>query len=615
MIRPPAEPIGRLLRVGVVAPLDAHFAGALARLRPAASEAVLLAAALVSQSTREGHVRVDLRELVSRPLLDAAGGVASVERPNAESWARQLEESELAGDGATGTPLVIEEGRWLYLRRYWQHERRLAELLRARVGLVEDSTQSTPLRAALDRLFGSVEGINWPRVAVEVALLTRFTAIVGGPGTGKTSTVVKLMAALVEQAFDRGMGAPRFLLLAPTGKAAGRLIESIRAAKERIDCPSRVRADIVEEAATIHRALGFVPGHPAGVRHDLESPLPADVVIVDEASMVDIALMRRLVEAVSPRARLVLLGDRDQLASVEAGAVLADLTTFSAADYSHELRDRIVRVFGTELPGTPGAARCTIRDHVVELVESHRFGRDSGIGSLARAIRRGDGEGALALLHAPSVDDVRLLPPAPQGGLPVPLRSAVVPGYRPVVSAASPEAALEALSTFRVLCAHRQGPAGVVGANLAVESCLVAAGWLERGTMVGRPVLITRNDYALGLFNGDVGVVWVRSGEDSARVFFPDPASGVRSVSLARLPPHEIVFAMSVHKSQGSEMDQVAILLPDVGSPLLTRELVYTAVTRARTRVTLYGSDGAVRAAVARRVQRATGLAELLWRE
>ncbi len=615
------EWLAQLTDAGVLAPLDRHFALALSRLAPGASSLALLGAALTSRHTREGHLCVDLAQVAGRPLVGSDGQPVGLPLPSLEEWLTGLADSPLVGSGEESVPLVLDRGVRLYLRRYWQHEQRLAELLLQRVGACEDAGHRGAPRDSMARLFGAAPATtDWQRVAVQIALLSRFTVISGGPGTGKTSTVVKLLAMLAEQAVVRGCPVPRVQLLAPTGKAAARLVESIRRAKGWLDCTESVRAAIVEEASTLHRALGVAPESRTRVRHDAANPLHADVVIVDEASMVDVALMRRLVEAVPSQARLVLLGDRDQLASVEAGAVLGDICGSTPLAYSTALRQRVWDAFGEELPDGERQGRPGIGDHVVQLTDSHRFGTHSGIGSLARAIQRGRAEDALALLHAPSAEDVGFVFQASEGGIGRALRRAVVEGFRPFLRARNPSDALGLLECFRVLAAHRRGPSGIESLNQEIERALVAAGLLPKGAgqssrwYRGRPVMITENDHALHLFNGDIGAIWSPTATGRERVYFAAGGAALRELAPSRLPPHETAFAMSVHKSQGSEVDEVAVVLPDARSPLLTRELLYTAVTRARRRVTLFGTEAALRAAIGRRVERASGLRDRLWR-
>lgn len=499
------------------------------------------------------------------------------------------------GHGEPRPLLLTDDGR-LYLWRYWDHEQRVAEALLERA---KPAPVDAKLGSALRRLFGPPEGPDAQRALCMVATLGHLAIVSGGPGTGKTTTVVKLLALLSEL----GLSSGRTRLLAPTGKAAQRLGEAIQTGLARLD----VEASIQTEASTIHRALG--PTRLATrFRHDRDNPLSADLVIVDESSMVDVALMRRLLDAVPPNARLILLGDEHQLASVEAGAVLGDVCR--GADqraYSPRLRERARAVFEEDLPvADSGDQQSPMGDSVVRLTRSYRFDPARGIGGLASAIRAGDAEQALALLAEGR--DVRLCAAGSAE-----LSELCVRGYRPALTAATAADALGAFNRFRVLCAHRRGKAGVQLQNPRIERALAEAGLLARSGarfFPRRPLLITENDPRLGLYNGDIGIVVEHDG--TLRAAFPG-AEGVRLLSPSRLPPHETVFAMSIHKSQGSEFDEVAVVLPGPASPLLTRELLYTAVTRARERVVIFGDPASVRAAIARRLHRTSGLGALLW--
>lgn len=621
----------RLRELEVIAPIDEHFARSVSRLAGGAPFEVLLGAAVASARTREGHVCAEIARLAGAPVRTAEGKAAlGLRFPKLEAWASALEASPIvnvvtdvdAGADHPARPLVFERGAArLYLRRYHLHERRLAELLRARAGAPCEPVDAERLREGIARLFPLRErdledpGAWAPRRAAALALLRRFTVIAGGPGTGKTSTVVKLLALLLEQAEARGAKAPRTVLVAPTGKAAARLSEAIRAAKATLPCSDAIQAAIPDEASTIHRRLRPAPGLSGGAarfQHDAESPLAADVVIVDEASMVDLALMVHLVEAVPPEARLILLGDRDQLASVDAGAVLGDLCDAGArVGPSRELSARLAALTGEAASAPPGGARERpgIGDSIVHLTTSYRYRARSGIGALARAIHDGDGPSARAILTSGDHDDIALRPLLTAES--AALRATIVGGFRPYLELVTPARRFEAFSRFRILCAHRRGPYGIAFTNELVERVLAEAGLLRPMGLryPGRPVLVTVNDYDARLFNGDVGMLL----EDDAsrgliRAFFPAADGSIRKLSAARLPAHETAFAMTVHKSQGSEFDEVVVLLPEALSPILTRELLYTAVTRARQRVTIFGSAAMVVEAVARRVERASGL-------
>ena len=567
-----------------LAPLDLNFARTAARLAGEDDAAAILGAALASRFTREGHTCVDLRALAGQPM-EQPEGAEPLSWPELEGWAATLRASpmvETAPASGTGqrvhAPLVIDSGDRLYLARYWLYQERLADQLRQRA--MVDDTRLDPAGVAgrLDRLFAEED--REQRRAAEVAVQGDLAVISGGPGTGKTSTVVKILALLLDLSADP----ISVLLLAPTGKAAARLTESIRAAKAgrvaSLD-PALLEA-IPEEASTIHRALGWRPDRPTRPSRDRDFPLAADVVVVDEASMVDLALMTRLAEAVRPGARLILLGDRDQLASVEAGAVLASICD-----------------------AEPGAS-------VVHLRRNYRFGPDSGIARLASAINAGDGAGAVQLLQQKS-PDLRWLELSTPSALKRALRPLVCEGYGPYLSCSGAADQLRALAGFRLLCAHRRGAFGVTSINPLVEAVLARElGLRTRSTWYpGRPLLIGRNDYQLRLFNGDVGVVH-RDTDGEPRASFPASDGTLRTFAPSRLPPHETVFAMTVHKSQGSEFDQVVVVLPPARSPVVTRELLYTAVTRARDRVTIVGTADVIREAVETPVRRSSGLRDRL---
>lgn len=598
--------LGALAHAGVIGALDAHLARALGEIVPGTPEPVTLAAALVSRASREGHACVAVESLGTAAARDEGGLVPALELPAPPELVAILEASALVSDGARAAPLVLDRGR-LYLYRHWTDERALAAALRARASADPLPLVAPAARASLARLFGPcpTAAPDWQRVAAEIAALRPLTVITGGPGTGKTSTVVRVVALVIEQELARGRPPPRVALLAPTGKAAARLAEAVVAAKRHLSVDAVVRAAIPDSAATLHRAMGL------GGSRSTAAPLAAELVVVDEASMVDLGLMRRLLDAVLPGARLILLGDRHQLASVETGAVLADLSgPTPRPSYSGRLARAALGAFGEPLPGT-GDGPGGLADSLVELTVSHRFAEHGGIGRLAAAVLSGDGDAAVAACDDPAVALVPMVSSGPGAGF----ARRVVEGYSPYLAAVDPVAAVAALGRFRVLAAHRRGPEGVAGLVARIERELGATRRLRPwGTSYHRrPVLVIENDPALGVWNGDVGVTWAPDPERPARVWLAGADGTPRALSPSRLPAHETALAMSVHRSQGSELDAVAVVLPEPGSPLLTRELLYTAITRARSRVTLFGSEPSLRAAVARRIERATGLGERLW--
>jgi len=611
--------VEKLAESGMLSPLDTHFARMLERLGGESRPEVLLAAALASRQVGEGDVCFDVAHPPS--LVDGEGrAIEAVAWPAAEAWAAALRSSRLVAvvtggaDDDGRSPLILDGGNRLYLRRYWRFQQQLAHALAGRGREIRPDVNLAALRDGLDRLFGppASSGPDWQRVAAVTALLRGLCVISGGPGTGKTFTVAKILTLLAEQAHERAESVPRFTLVAPTGKAAARLSEAIGTAKKGLRCSDAVKQSIPDLASTIHRCLGADPENGSRFRHDENHPLATDLVLIDEASMVDLALMARLVRALPPHARLILLGDKDQLASVAAGAVLGDVCNTGAPhEYSAAWAEMVYRASRQRLPAARDASRAAgMHDAIVELVTSHRYDAQSGIGHLARAINAGRADEALAALAAGQ--GVSLVEPRRQGKLADEVRRRIVERYAAALREPEARLQLSALESVRVLCAHRHGTFGVEAMNDLVTGDLVAEGLVMRaGARTGTPLLVTRNDPSLRLYNGDVGLVAERDGE--VRVLFRTPDGGERWLSPSRLPPHETAFAMTVHKSQGSEFDEVVVLLPEQPSPVVTRELLYTAVTRARGTVCLHGTREALRNAIERRIQRSSGLRDLLW--
>ncbi len=607
------DALAALRDAGHVSDLDVHLADVLARLARDGGPALLWAAALVSQRTGDGHVCADLAAAAGRPLVD---GVAEAPvMPDLASWMAALRATAVVGGPDDDAPLVLDPQGRLYLRRYWSYERELAADLAARAAEPAAGVDDERLAAAVAAVLppdGDAAAPDWQRVAAVTAVLRRLCIISGGPGTGKTSTAVRFLGLLAAA----GGGAPLAVdLAAPTGKAAARLEEAVRAGRAALPVP--LRDAVPERASTVHRLLGVRP-NSTRTRYDRDHPLRADVVVVDEASMVDLALMAKLVRALRPAARLVLLGDRDQLASVEAGAVLGDVCG-DAPGFSPAFADRVSALLGEPVPAGTRGGGSPLGDSVVLLRHSRRFAPDSGIARLAAAVNRGDGDAACAVLAAARAD-VAWRQPAAAAGFRAQLAAAAVDGFAPYIerirSGAPPAARFDAFAGFRILCPHRAGASGVERLNRRVEEALAARGLIRPASpwYVGRPVMVTRNDHVLRLYNGDVGLV-VPDPDDGSRtaVAFPSADVGERRVSPARLPAHETVYAMTVHKSQGSEFDRVLLLLPPEPSRVVTRELLYTAITRARSRVEVWGAEGVVRAGVAARVERSSGLRVALW--
>jgi exodeoxyribonuclease V alpha subunit len=531
-----------------------------------------------------------------------AGALAA---PRLHDWRRALLDSEAACTPGEGYAPLVLDGNHLYLQRYWRYERELAEGLLARAALAP-RIDDTQLARALARLFPA-RGDDLDRQKLAAAVMaTRGLAVVsGGPGTGKTTTVVRALAARIELAGEAPL---RIALAAPTGKAAARLQDVLREARSTLDRPAAVLARLPSEATTVHRLLGAIPGRPR-FRHGPGNPLRLDILVVDEASMLDIALAGKLVAALGPETQLVLVGDRDQLASVEAGAVLASICG-EATGFSRAYAGRLTRLLGTLVPPAIHPLG-PLAETTVFLDRSWRFGAESALGRLARHVRDGDADRALQVLRA---GDAGLQWMASDRAA---LVAFIADRHAALVAAArgglAPETAFAKLATFAALTAHRSGPLGALALSSAVEAALRRRGLVpaRREWYPGRPVMLTRNDYALRLFNGDVGIALAGEGE-SVWACFPGADGAPRRVAPQRIPEAETLYALTVHKSQGSEFDAAVIVLPEADSRVLSRELLYTGITRARDSVTIAASEAVLRAAIARRVERESGLAARL---
>jgi exodeoxyribonuclease V alpha subunit len=549
--------------VGVIEAADVHVAQRLSALAGETDEQVALALAMTVRGLRGGSVCVDLA------TVQTQAGVDGVPWPEPSSWLAVVSQSPLL----ESPPVLRLHHNLLYLDRYFREEQQVADDLLAL--MPSPASDAVP---DINRMFPP--GYEEQREAAEIALAQGLTVLTGGPGTGKTTTVARLLALFAEQAELAGKAGLRIALAAPTGKAAARLQEAVQLEVDRLQGIDRARVSGLR-ATTLHRLLGSRPDTSSRFRHHRGNRLPHDVIVVDETSMVSLTMMARLLEAVRPETRVLLVGDPDQLASVDAGAVLADL-----------------------VDGLDGRSDTRI----ASLRTSHRFG--ASIGELASAIRDGDADRAIEVLRAggPHIEWIG------SEDLTEHLRKVLVPHalrLRQAAIAGDTAAALAALDEHRLLCAHRRGPYGVAHWNRQVER------WLTEATAdpiwsdwyVGRPILVSANDYGLGLYNGDTGVTVQRDGGLRAIIA---GAEEPLTFATGRLSDIETMHAMTIHKSQGSQANEVTVLLPPAKSRLLTRELLYTGVTRAKFKVRLVGGEDQVRGAVNSRAVRATGLGRLL---
>jgi len=590
-----------LLPRAIVESIDLHFARFMMQLSVSKNPDLALAAALLSRLGREGHTCMDLRS--SHVPLPEEGTTPGVVLPDPDAWIRSLRKESVVGTPGEYRPLILDSRGRLYLQRTHAQEsalaRRLLDLNRRELDVDERT-----FRQAFARYFADSEPQQ--KIAATIAATRSLCVITGGPGTGKTTLVLRILAMLLE--LEPGL---KIALSAPTGKAAQRIAGSVLEGMGSIGGSSRLQKMIPHEASTLHRLLGFSAGSTRP-RHRADNPLSADVVVVDEASMADLALMENLAQALKEGARLILLGDRNQLASVAAGYVLGDICdTGRIHGYSKGFAGLAGRIAGLSVVSgeEPG-----MQDSLVELTRTYRFRQDSPISLLSAAVNEGDAAACMEILTSRTSEGICAR------GLPHPdklkseLKNAILSGYGPFLSTDDPLARLELFGSFRVLCPVREGPYGVKAMNRIIESILAEAGLLEPAGLHyrGRPVLVMENDYTLRLFNGDTGIV-VEDDDGGLRVCFPDGNASVRLISPMRLPKHETAFAVTVHKSQGSEFDRIMLVLPERDSPVLTRELVYTAVTRARASVEVWMDNDIFARAVARRTLRHSGLNGLLW--
>jgi exodeoxyribonuclease V alpha subunit len=604
---------------GVLTAADVHVAQRVCALGGETDELVMLAIAFAVRGPRLGHVFVDLATVAETASVESEEAVDLTELPwpPADDWLARVAASVLVAagedDGHPRPLRLLDSG--LYLDRYWREERQVARDLVA-LAVPRDNVRLDVLSDGIGRVFR--ESGDAQKLVGATAVLRRFVVVAGGPGTGKTTTVARIAALLCEQA--AGGSPPLIALAAPTGKAAARLAEAVHAEAGGLDVSSSVREVLLDlDACTLHRLLGWRPGSHSRFRHHRGNRLPHDVVIVDETSMVGLSMMARIVEAVRPGAQLILVGDPAQLTSIEAGAVLGDIVGPAAEGLvlSAEAKAALEAATGSEVVADTAPVGTSVGDGIVVLDRVYRHG--GVIAALAAAVRAGDADGVIELLGS-GADDVTWLAADVAGGSADqvrPLRDGAVAAARAVMEAAAAgdaRAAIDALGAFRVLCAHRRGDHGAATWIARIEQWLgeevpeFATGgrWY-----VGRPLLVTENDYSLRLFNGDTGVV-VAAGPDRVAAAF-ERRDDVVTFSPTRLAAVDTVYAMTIHKSQGSQFGTAAVVLPGPDSPILTRELLYTAVTRAQDRLVLAGTEETVRLAVERPIARASGLRRWLW--
>ncbi len=570
----------------------------------------------ISQHTREGQIAIKCNEAQQAELL----------------------KTTVVGKAGDYKPLVLDRG-YLYLRRYWQYQQQLADQIKSRLNIIEtDKAFEKWSKGRLDYYFGeddtsdNTNETNWQKIAAERALKNQFLIVSGGPGTGKTTTITRILALLIE-AHDLGylkdtkhtppllhdaQKPLNIMLAAPTGKASIRMLDAINEAQGKLNAPDNVLQQMPKQASTIHKLLGYIP-EKVSFKHHRNHPLNANIVLIDEASMIDIALMSKLIEAVPAHAKLILIGDKNQLSSVETGSVFADMC--EGLSPISTLSKEQGEGWGEGEALVKNSIQQTHPNHIVTLQKNYRFAKDSAIGQLAIATNQGNSQKVLEILKdeakpsckliAPSTIEVNQIPPE---------LTAPWENYFTVLN--NPESSIaeifQAFNQYRILCTLRRGLNGSIIMSSRIEATLAKQGSIKLRSQSqqaqnwyhGRPVMITQNSYSKGLFNGDTGITLNRGGE--TKVYFPEEGGSLladgsfKNLSPVRLPTHETTWAMTIHKSQGSEFDQVTLILPHEVMPLLTRQLIYTGITRAKDKVSIVASEAVLNAGVRTEVVRAT---------
>lgn len=580
-----------LIKLGVFEKIDFHFAECITDISNENNAVIKIASALVSKKLREGNICIELNN-AGRELANYIPDLDEDQFLNAMSEA--LCESEIVGSPGDVTPLILDKKNRLYLYRYWKYQEDLAKdiLQRLQVRGTHKENDESKLEMALSRLFpsGNVdEEPDLQKIGARTAYLRNICVISGGPGTGKTTTVAKILALLVEL---MNIKEDEIVLCAPTGKAAGKLGDAIAAAKQKINASEDVLARIPEAASTIHRLLGY-RNNSVRFFYNKNNKLDIKVIVVDEASMIDLSMMSKLLEAVPQDAKIIFLGDKDQLASVEAGSVLSDICAAAAANIELE-------------------------NSVVFLTKSYRFSNDSGIGQISRMISNGEIGKACDLITSGKYEDLLISDFDPSS---VTFHEKIVAGFKKylqIISIYGPERIAEIFNSFdnfRILCALREGPTGINFVNHKVENILETAGLKTSGNWyVGKPIMITVNDYSQNLFNGDVGLIMRDPVDNTLKAYFQsNEKNKYRKLQIQRLPQHETAYAMTVHKSQGSEFNKVLFILPEREESLvLSRELTYTAITRAKEQLEINGSVNVFKRSLTERISRISGLMDEL---
>ncbi|MBN1546760.1 MAG: exodeoxyribonuclease V subunit alpha [Syntrophaceae bacterium] len=601
-------------------PLARHFADFMVRLNGVENPELYLAAHMLCEAVSCGHICLKL-DSADEHIFDTIYGEQPTILPDAATWGTALRHCKVVGQPGDFKPLILDEANHLYTYRYWQYEHnialRLQELARER-SIIALSVNSNIYHGLCQRFFSDAFSVSeealGPAIAAFIALTRNFCFISGSPGTGKTTAVARILAFLLESTEAQGL---RIALSAPTAKAAVRLQEAISKVKRTLPCSVLVKEMIPEQAMTIHRLLGSRSVKARYVHHK-DNPLPFDIVVVDEASMIDLPLMSHLLDAIPQNTKLILLGDPYQLSSVEAGAVLGDIRNAGASNgYSQSFVEKLREYTGIETASCDMGCFGAIQDCMVALTRNYRFREDSPLGHFRRAVIDGNIEDAFSVLNS-SADNLDWFAIPDYHTLKGFLENQLGQHLRSYVNSIQHDTdnmkdSISLYEEFRVLCAVRGGLCGTVHLNRLLEKHIkdILGIHPDNPVFPGKAVMVTQNDYSQQLFNGDIGLFLPETPAGKRlSVFFRDAAGEIRKISPYALPEHETAFALTVHKSQGSEYERVFLFLPEVDSPILSRELLYTGITRARKHLTICGSKEMLMAAISRKIVRHSGLTE-----
>ncbi|MFP3029593.1 MAG: exodeoxyribonuclease V subunit alpha [Arsenophonus sp.] len=579
---------------------------------------LLLIFAILSAETRAGHVCLFIDKLQLGYLFEGRHAEIAfmlwkmAGAPDSSRIYIELKQCNAVCDGSQSVakPLVLLDNK-LYFQRMWADEGLVADFFSRHLLETVDEQR---LASILTGFFAYSKSQDWQKIAVAVAVTSRISVISGGPGTGKTMIITRLLAALVQLSDEKLI----IKLTAPTGKAAARLTESLSSALLKLNLSADKYAVIPEQAQTVHRLLGAQYNSQL-LRYHKDNTLLLDVLIIDEASMIDLPMMARLIEALPGHARVILLGDKDQLGSVEAGAVLGDLCRFSEFGYSRERAAQLTKITGYDLSDFISNDGPEVKDRICLLRKSYRFDAQSGIGRLATAIKHANIKNVRQLLAQKNTNITFFSINSPEKYAQLLLDTAECYNCYLVMikTCRDPEEILSSFNHYRLLAALREGAYGVIELNDKLEQVLYRQGRIQRKSYSwsknyeGRPIMITKNDSALNLFNGDIGIM-LRDGKQGLKAFFQLPNGVIKKIQPSRLPQHETAFVMTVHKSQGSEFEHAALVLAPISTHIISRELIYTAITRAKSHMTIYADRNIFAKALMRSTEHRSGLTERL---